>query len=108
MRQGDRGENVKALQEDLVLLGSDIIPDGIFGFDTTRAVKEFQAKFNLTQDGIVGPITEGAIRSIRAGGSLPTKQTVGSPLPREIPSWMLIAGISLAVYFGYTMLRDRG
>ena len=30
------------------------IPDGVFGYDTENAVREFQRTFGLTQDGVVG------------------------------------------------------
>jgi len=32
-------------------------PNGVFGEDTTKAVKTFQSVFNLTQDGIIGRAT---------------------------------------------------
>jgi len=51
---GDRGEDVKAVQKAL-----GIVADGIYGPNTHRAIKKFQAKHGLVVDGIVGPITWG-------------------------------------------------
>lgn len=48
----DRGENVKTLQKKL-----GIKTDGIFGKETEKAVKEYQAAHGLAADGIVGLLT---------------------------------------------------
>ena len=62
LRQGDRGEAVRQLQEALKSLGVYNGPiDGIFGSQTESAVREVQADNGLTVDGIVGPATWGAI-----------------------------------------------
>jgi hypothetical protein len=37
--------------------GYTVVVDGSFGSDTTRAVKQLQARYGLVQDGIVGPLT---------------------------------------------------
>lgn len=62
---GDTGEDVKKLQEQLVKLGYNVGskgPDGDFGSKTYAAVIDFQRKHNLKDDGIVGPLTENAIK----------------------------------------------
>lgn len=62
---GDTGEDVRKLQEQLVKLGYNIGskgPDGDFGSKTYAAVIDFQRKHNLKDDGIVGPLTENAIK----------------------------------------------
>ena len=41
--------------EEILLLGAN--PDGIFGNDTENAVKWMQRKWNINDDGIVGPNT---------------------------------------------------
>lgn len=62
---GDTGEDVKELQEWLVKLGYNVGskgPDGDFGSKTYAAVIDFQRKYNLKDDGIVGSLTENAIK----------------------------------------------
>lgn len=58
LRKGDKGENVKTLQTMLNEIndaGLDV--DGSFGSKTQTAVKNFQKKYSLKVDGIVGPAT---------------------------------------------------
>jgi peptidoglycan hydrolase-like protein with peptidoglycan-binding domain len=63
LKQGERGEAVAAVQRALVDLGFDMpvttgrgrkLPDGIFGPETERVVRQFQAANGLDADGIVG------------------------------------------------------
>lgn len=58
---GDRGQQVKRLQEALNARGEHLIPDGIFGASTHAAVVAFQARNGLTPDGVVGPRTRAAL-----------------------------------------------
>lgn len=60
LRNGDRGECVKAAQTELLKHGNlhaieEV--DGIFGPNTDTAVRNFQKFAGLTPDGIVGPLT---------------------------------------------------
>ena len=55
---GDRGVETRQLQEKLLTLGFDLVPDGIFGAITQAAIIDFQAKNGLVPDGIVGPQTK--------------------------------------------------
>jgi hypothetical protein len=55
------GPDVRALQERLVALGFEMIPDGQFGPMTDLAVTEFQKQQGLEPDGIVGPGTRKAL-----------------------------------------------
>ena len=50
LKNGSKGEEVKALQAKLGLVG-----DGNFGPGTEKAIKEWQIKNGLTADGIIGP-----------------------------------------------------
>lgn len=50
---GSRGPVVEAIQKKLGLSPAD----GVFGQDTRRAVKDFQAKNGLQVDGVAGPVT---------------------------------------------------
>jgi len=62
MREGETGEAVRILQRALIDLGFLMpistkrfgSPDGIYGDETTRRVREFQAKHGLSQDGVAG------------------------------------------------------
>jgi peptidoglycan hydrolase-like protein with peptidoglycan-binding domain len=61
---GDKGAKVKELQEKLLKLKYDLGKwgaDGDFGSSTQKAVKAFQKKTGLKQDGIVGPQTLAAL-----------------------------------------------
>lgn len=59
---GSKGEDVKNVQWQLVkwkyLIGK---VDGVYGPDTYRAVRRFQAKHGLNVDGVVGPGTASAL-----------------------------------------------
>ena len=52
LKLGSKGKFVKELQNLL-----DLTVDGDFGLKTENAVKNFQKKHNLIEDGIVGPKT---------------------------------------------------
>jgi N-acetylmuramoyl-L-alanine amidase len=61
-----RGDDVRALQSNLNLLGFDAgREDGILGERTDRAVLEFQRNVGLPPDGIVGTTTVEALRRLR-------------------------------------------
>lgn len=71
LKRGSIGDAVKMLQENLGRLGYDTGGiDGIFGPITERAVRAFQAKYNLTVDGIVGPQTIDAIKRALSSSSV--------------------------------------
>ncbi|HZH15666.1 MAG TPA: peptidoglycan-binding protein [Archangium sp.] len=58
LREGARGEPVRALQNRLNQLGFNVgAADGSFGPKTEAAVKAFQRAHGLTADGVVGPKT---------------------------------------------------
>lgn len=73
LRQGDSGEEVKAVQKKLRQWGYyEGEVDGIFGSGTKKAVIKFQQKNGLTADGIVGEKTAEALGlqlSSSSGGS---------------------------------------
>lgn len=73
LRQGDSGEEVKAVQKKLRQWGYyEGEVDGIFGSGTRKAVIKFQQKNGLTADGIVGEKTAEALGlqlSQSSGGS---------------------------------------
>ena len=58
LKKGDKGEEVKQLQQLLnFFYGSILTVDGNFGSKTDALVKQFQADRKLTVDGIVGSKT---------------------------------------------------
>jgi len=75
LRMGSRGPAVTELQR---MLG--IPADGIFGRQTRRAVRSYQAAHGLEVDGIAGPITRGALAGGGGGGDvqqrLPASTTI--------------------------------
>lgn len=54
---GDKGAEVKQVQEHLKWFGYTIKIDGVFGPQTDRAVRHWQKSNGLVPDGIVGPLT---------------------------------------------------
>jgi peptidoglycan hydrolase-like protein with peptidoglycan-binding domain len=75
LRAGSGGAEVTSLQNDLKKLGFDAgKADGIFGPNTEKAVKAFQARNNLEADGIVGPKTREAMQKALAAKAHQTQQ----------------------------------
>jgi len=52
-----RGDDVRWLQVELNRCGYKLIVDGIAGAKTIEALKDYQRKHNLIDDGICGPLT---------------------------------------------------
>ena len=64
LKKGSKGTDVKALQEFLLQLGYNLPrygADGDFGGEMETALKLFQAKAGLTQDGVYGGDTHNAL-----------------------------------------------
>ena len=58
LKKGSKGNDVKTLQQALnKALGTNLAVDGQFGKKTQAAVKQFQKKYGLTVDGVVGKQT---------------------------------------------------
>jgi N-acetylmuramoyl-L-alanine amidase len=97
----DRGDDVRALQGSLNLLGFDVgREDGIFGERTDRAVREFQRNVGMPPDGIVGGTTIEALGRLRPVGPGPGLSTVreGEALRRMSAS---LQGARIAVDAGH-------
>ncbi len=68
--KGNTSANVRAVQQRLSNLGYyNYKVDGIWGWRTSNAVKNFQRDYGLTVDGIVGKNTEKALKITLSGGS---------------------------------------
>lgn len=66
IQNGDRGNEVKEMQEGLIYLGYDCGKagaDGIFGDDSEKALKLFQADNNLVVDGEYGRLSKAALEN---------------------------------------------
>lgn len=66
----------EALQRDLNLLGADppLEVDGNYGRMTRRAIRAFQAKHGLEDDGVAGPRTRAVIAAAMAHVNVPVSQ----------------------------------
>lgn len=90
VRSGDRGPEVKELQELLNRLlqpSPQLQADGVFGAKTAAAVKRFQASRQLGIDGVVGAKTWQALDTLNSGKTV-------APAPVVIPltsAWMRVA-----------------
>jgi N-acetylmuramoyl-L-alanine amidase len=62
VRPGARGNMTYIIQAALFIRGfNDVLPDGVFGPITERAVRRFQSEHGLTPDGVAGPATQNAL-----------------------------------------------
>ncbi len=66
LQSGDRGHDVRVLQDFLTRAGFRTPIAGIFGPQTLRNVKRFQRAHHLDVDGIVGPQAVSALRTVAA------------------------------------------
>ena len=64
LHKGDRGHDVRVLQDFLTRAGYATPIAGVFGPETLRNVKRFQRAHRLTVDGIVGSGTADALRTV--------------------------------------------
>lgn len=64
LKRGDRGTQVKLLQDDLNYIGIKVNTDSIYGTQTGLAIKSFQrSEKNITVDGIYGYETRGRMKT---------------------------------------------
>ncbi|MGI9383230.1 MAG: peptidoglycan-binding domain-containing protein [Methyloligellaceae bacterium] len=80
LKLGSKGKAVRELQ---TLLGN-LLADGDFGPVTEHAVREFQRKHGLTDDGVVGPKTWGILNAPRPA---PVPQPVPALAPEPANPW---------------------
>ncbi len=61
LRHGDRNQAVRNLQLQLNRAGASLFVDGDYGDATERAVRAYQLKVGLVDDGVAGPKTQAAL-----------------------------------------------
>lgn len=109
---GSRGPDVADAQQLLNQHGAapPLVIDGIFGPKTRQATIEFQKAHDLVPDGIIGPLTWGALESGAPGPQPPGPQPPG-PQPTPVERWtnedraMIAAHIQPGVLTAYQALR---
>lgn len=70
LRHGDRGQDVRVLQQRLNSAGASLYADGLFSDATETAVRAYQAKMGLVADGIAGAKTLAALTGSDCSGLL--------------------------------------
>lgn len=79
LQMGDKGTEVKSMQQRLVDLGYLAVADGIYGVRTYNAVVAFQKRNGLTSDGIAGKMT---LTRLNSGAAIPAQSgAVTTPTP---------------------------
>jgi hypothetical protein len=84
LQSGSQGPAVSKLQQALVDAGFPLPShgvDGIFMSETQTALKNYQRSRGLDPDGVVGPLTMGALDSQFAGGTTPPGTTPPGTTP---------------------------
>jgi peptidoglycan hydrolase-like protein with peptidoglycan-binding domain len=88
LKFGDKGDGVVSLQNLLRRQGYIIPVDGVFGNQTKYAVMDFQKKYKLGVDGIVGGRTMSALANLGPSKEniivTPPKQTISKPTPTKV------------------------
>ncbi len=87
LRKGDKGEDVRVLQNKLLKLGYSLPKygaDGSYGEETTAAVMAFQTDKGLVVDGICGPITQAALESVGSNDTGDTMIELEAPAMKKI------------------------
>lgn len=108
LRLGSQSTSVRRVQQLLFFLGFDIGPhgaDGIFGSDTDAAVRAFQTIFAPPVDGIIGPITVGALdaqanqpeHNRTVPGAVPAGPPTGTPPAVSVDRINLVDGPAGAI-----------
>ena len=74
----------KSIQQNLVDKGYKIAVDGIIGTQTKKAIKDFQRKSGLKDDGIVGPNTARALGFDSSASEVTTETLSPADIPEQI------------------------
>ncbi len=106
LRKGDKGNDVKKLQEDLIKLGYNLDPygaDGSFGAKTETTVMKFQRDHGLEVDGKAGPKTQAKIAELLAALDAPKED----PRVKELQAQVAKLEAELAMYKQYFKLQEQ-
>ena len=90
VKLGDSGSGVKQIQTALKAQGYAVTVDGTFGPKTDTAVKAFQKKNGLKQDGVVGPKTWAKLSG--SGTTTTTIKSSGSTATTSVATSTSIKG----------------
>lgn len=113
LEEGDQGEAVLALQQQLAELGYWVGPaDGHYGHLTEQAVLALQGWEGLTRDGVVGPRTRAALES----ASRPVPESGGDGIEIHLAQQVLLVvrdgrtqvALHTSTGSGETYTRDDG
>ena len=85
IKEGDKGDKIKDLQTKLNQLGYKLAVDGIFGNATETAIKDFQRKNGLVDDGIVGEKTWNKLLEVLKRKQQPTPK-IKMPSVKQQPA----------------------
>ena len=108
IRIGSTGEYVEKAQRYLNKWNYSLETDGIFGKKTEAAVIDFQTKKRLEVDGIIGPITWGALEKFEeAKADAGTKiEEVSGTAKVEFEVGDLVSVLSYAKYYNGSSIPD--
>ena len=104
LKKGSSGADVKTLQELLNQLGAALTVDGDFGSKTESAVKAFQKKAGLKQDGKYGDQTHTALMAAVADNDVGQK-TEPDPEP-ETPQETPVTRVKIVCDNGTVNIRQ--
>ncbi len=86
LRRGDRGPEIRNLQNALNGQGYSLGVDGIFGAGTEQAVRDFQSNNGLRADGLVGAGTRSALGMSSRLASVTHASNNDAPAPKVAPT----------------------
>lgn len=96
LKSGSKGTAVTELQEALIGVGFlKVSANGMYGPATTKAVKDFQKKYNITQTGTIGPKTRAKLKELYELNLAPEIQNIlkkDSTVSVWIPYWRKTGG----------------
>jgi|KBSMisStandDraft_5_1062788.scaffolds.fasta_scaffold74573_8 peptidoglycan hydrolase-like protein with peptidoglycan-binding domain len=88
---GDRGAEVKEVQTILAGFGYTVTVDGVYGTQTTKAVRSWQKSNGLLVDGIAGPVTLASLRTAIRKGNAQQATPIDPPPVPHYDQWVRLA-----------------